>query len=112
MTETAAAGIDIPAFLDAAIVRHEGARRGFALYGAGLIALGILFLLPALAVGFWPWVAGSVMAPAVSVFAFRSAIERRERIEGLEVLREEWLGMQDRSDNAAGRFLDLIKKLY
>lgn len=103
----------IPAFLEMAIARHESAKRGYLVYGALLIGAGAVLLVLGLGLlSFWPWGATGVAALAVSVFAFRNVVERRERIEGLEVLREEWQDMPAKEESEALRFLDLIKKLY
>ncbi|MCB1884397.1 MAG: hypothetical protein KDG89_10455 [Geminicoccaceae bacterium] len=102
----------MPQFLEMAIARHDGAKRGHLLYGLALVAAGLVLLALAYPFGFWPLGAVGVAAVAVSVFAFRGVVERKERVEGLEVLREEWHDLRAGDDADAARFAGLVKQLY
>jgi hypothetical protein len=56
-----------------------------------------------------------VVTAAVAVFPYREMVERDERIEGLEVLREEWHGLASASatpQQDTDRFIELLWKLY
>jgi hypothetical protein len=96
---------------------HRGARRrlqlalwALLLVGLGLVALGLFGVLPLL-----PAVVVGVVTAAVAVIPYREMVERDERIEGLEVLREEWRGRASASatpQQDSERFIELLWKLY
>ncbi|MEZ5904889.1 MAG: hypothetical protein R3C69_07235 [Geminicoccaceae bacterium] len=69
--------------------------------------LGVLPLVPALVVG--------VVTAAVSVFPYRDGVERQERVDGLQVLHDEWRELESASaepEQERERFLGLLGKLY
>lgn len=102
---------------DSLMALHRGARRRLQLatwallvVGSGLVALALLGVLPqltALVVG--------IVTVAVAVFPYREMVERAERIDGLQVLREEWRGLAGASatpQQDTDRFIELLWKLY
>ena len=99
------------------IAVHRGASRGYRLYAAGLALAGAILVILAFA-GSLPWLPAlvtGVIALAVAIIPARHVIERRERIEGLEVLREEWRDLSKDSKNGDEnhqRFFALLHKLY
>lgn len=96
---------------------HRSGKRRFGLYGAILLGIGfILFLLGALTSlpTFW-LVAIGIITMAVSAFAFDQAFEHRERLDGLQVLREEWIQMRRQAPDDAEldpRFTRFLTSLY
>ena len=102
---------------EAMVETHRRAGRGMTLYWMFLVAGGI-----ALVVLGWidviPWLVGlitGIVAIAVAIFPWREAVERRERVEGLQVLGEEWREMI-REPNIGERerqgFAGLLWRLY
>lgn len=102
---------------DSLMATHRGARRrlqlalvALLLIGVGLVALALLGALPRL-----PALVVGVVTVAVAVFPYREMVERDERIEGLQVLREEWRGLASTSASPrqdTDRFIELLWKLY
>ncbi|MCB2054308.1 MAG: DUF3040 domain-containing protein [Geminicoccaceae bacterium] len=107
---------DDPPF-DQLIAIHRGARRGFLVYAVLLAIVGAALLVAGLA-GKIPWLIAlvtGVIALVVAIFPYRQSIERRERIEGLQVLAEEWRDIVARSADPVGareRFMGLLERLY
>ena len=96
---------------------HRGARRqlqlamwAFLVLGIGLVALGLLGALPQL-----PALVVGVVTTAVAVFPYREMVERDERIDGLQVLLDEWRNLASASATPrqdTDRFVELLWKLY
>jgi hypothetical protein len=96
---------------------HRGARRrlqlalwALLLVGFGLVALGFFGVLPRL-----PAVVMGVVTAAVAVIPYREMVERDDRVESLEALREEWRGLASTSatpQQDTDRFIELLWKLY
>jgi len=103
--------------LDSLMATHRGALRQFRLavwlllaIGAAVVGLGLLAYVPLL-----PAVVVGVVTLAVAVFPYREAVERSERIEGLQVLQDEWRELERSSttpEQDADRFIELLWKLY
>lgn len=112
---TVAAGARIP--FDGMMAVHRGAARQYRLYalllvgfGVALVGLGLLAVLPAV-----PALVIGVVTAAVAVFPYRDMVERRERVEGLRVLQDEWRELAPASTapaQDADRFVELLWKLY
>ncbi len=102
---------------DSLMATHRGARRRMQLVfwtllvvGLALAGLGLAGVLPRL-----PVVVVGVVTAAVAVFPYREMVERDERIEGLQVLQEEWRGLAAGSatpEQDTDRFIELLWKLY
>lgn len=102
---------------DSLMATHRGVRRRMQLVfwtllvvGLGLAGLGLAGVLPRL-----PLVVVGVVTAAVAVFPYREMVERDERIEGLQVLQEEWRGLAAGSatpEQDTDRFIELLWKLY
>ncbi len=99
------------------IAVHRGALRQYRLAAVLLLVMGLLLILLGL-IGILPQVlalvVGVVMA-AVSVFPYRDGVERQERIDGLQVLHDEWRELEGAStepEQDRERFLGLLWKLY
>lgn len=103
--------------LDRLMAVHRRALRQFRLAAWALLVVGALIVglgfftalpwLPALVVG--------VVCASVAVFPYREAVERDERIDGLQVLQDEWRELAQTSstpDQDADRFIELLWKLY
>ncbi|MEZ5826583.1 MAG: hypothetical protein R3C97_18195 [Geminicoccaceae bacterium] len=74
---------------------HRSAGRNMTLYCAFLVVAGVVLVVLGWT-GTIPWLIGlitGVVAIAVAIFPYREALERRERVEGLQVLGEEWREM-------------------
>lgn len=109
---------DLPRMpFDSLMAMHRGVRRRNQLYfwgllvvGLGLAALGFLGALPQVAA-----VVVGLVSAAVAVFPHCEMVERDERIEGLQVLQDEWREATLSSDapqQEADRFIELLWKLY
>ncbi|HRY25483.1 MAG: hypothetical protein H6852_06150 [Geminicoccaceae bacterium] len=109
------AGQPIP--FDSMMAVHRGALRQYRVAAALLLVIGLLVVglgllgmlpqVPALVVG--------VVTAAVSVFPYRDGVERQERIDGLQVLHDEWRELEGASaepEQERERFLGLLWKLY
>jgi hypothetical protein len=102
---------------DSLMATHRGARRRLQLamwallvLGIALVALGLAGVLPHL-----PALVVGVVTAAVAVFPYREMVERDERIEGLEVLQDEWRTLAQASTTPqqdTDRFIELLWKLY
>lgn len=97
------------------MARHAKAARGYRLALTGMVIVGLAvaalgLVSPTLRE---PLLAAGLMLAALAVVPFKEMRERRERIEGLEVLQEEWADLAAR-DNAVERheFFQLIARLY
>ena len=97
------------------MVRHgkarDGYRRAFVAMLAGGLGLTALALLAPTAQGLL--LTTGLLLAALAVVPLKEMLERGERIEGLEVLQEEWRDLAARTD-LAGRdqLLQLIARLY
>ena len=120
-TTTLASGMCTTQFLrvpfDSLMATHRGARRRLQLAMWALLVLGIIVIglgllgalprLPAMVVG--------IVTAAVAVFPYREMVERDERIDGLQVLQEEWRTLAAESatpQQDTDRFIELLWKLY
>lgn len=102
---------------DSLMATHRGARRRLQLamwtllvVGIGLVALGLLGALPQL-----PALVVGVVTAAVAVFPYREMVERDERVDGLQVLQDEWRNLASASATPrqdTDRFVELLWKLY
>ena len=103
--------------LESLMAGHRRAERQYRLAAVGLLLAGLLLValgwfavlpwLPALVVG--------VVTAAVAVFPYREGVERGGRVEGLQVLQDEWRELAQSSstpDQDADRFIELMWKLY
>ena len=97
------------------MARHAKAAQGYrlALIGIVVMGLGVAALGLVSPTMREPLVAAGLMLTALAVVPFKEMRERRERIEGLQVLQEEWADLAAR-DNAVERheFFQLIARLY
>ncbi len=109
---------DLPRMpFDSLMAMHRGVRRRnqlflWALLVAGLCsaALGFLGALPQVAA-----VVVGLVSAALAVFPHCEMVERDERIEGLQVLQDQWREAALSSDapqHDADRFIELLWKLY
>ncbi len=102
---------------DSLMATHRGARRRLQLAMVALLVTGLLLValgffgalpqLPAMMVG--------IVTAAVAVFPYREMVERDERIDGLQVLQEEWRSLASTSatpQQDTDRFIELLWKLY
>ena len=109
-------GPEEPAF-DQLMALHRGAGRGMMIYAALLVVGGIALVVLAVT-GAIPWLVGlvtGVIAMAVAVFPYRESVERRERVEGMGVLADEWGDLDKRGDlddQARRQFAGLLGRLY
>lgn len=113
----AAPGVGQRIPFDNMIAVHRGALRQYRVAAVLLLVAGLLLILLGL-IGMLPLVpalvVGVVMA-AVSVFPYRDGVERQERIDGLQVLHDEWRELEGASaepEQERERFLGLLWKLY
>ncbi len=112
---TPGVGQQIP--FDGMIAVHRGALRQYRVAAVLLFVAGLLLILLGL-VGVLPLVLAlvvGVVTAAVSVFPYRDGVERQERIDGLQVLHDEWRGLEGASaepEQERERFLGLLWKLY
>ncbi len=102
---------------DELMATHRGARRqlqlatwALLLVGGALVVMALAGWLPPL-----PAMVVGVVGAAVAVFPYREMVERDERIEGLQVLRDEWrelAGASASPQQDTERFVELLWKLY
>jgi hypothetical protein len=101
---------------DSLMAIHRGARRRnqlafwlLLLIGLVIVGLGFTGTLPQL-----PAIITGVVTIAVAVFPYCEMVERDERLEGLQVLEDEWRGaMQGGTPQQdTDRFIELLWKLY
>jgi len=96
---------------------HRGAMRSNLVFAVALAAAGVAVLLLGIA-GSLDWLLAlivGVMVLTLALFPLQQTIENRERVEGLEVLSEEWKEMTGRGEATSAnrdRFLELLAKLY
>lgn len=102
---------------DSLMAAHRGARRrnqllfwGLLVGGLAILGLGLLGVLPQVGA-----VVVGLVAAAVAVFPHCEMTERDERIEGLQVLQDEWREAalsSEAPEQDADRFIELLWKLY
>lgn len=109
---------DLPRMpFDSLMAAHRGARRrnqllfwGLSVGGLAILGLGLLGVLPQVGA-----VIVGLVTAAVAVFPHCEMAERDERIEGLQVLQDEWREAASSSGTPgqdADRFIELLWKLY
>jgi len=82
---------DSPPF-DRLIAVHRRNGRGMVAYGILLLLAGVAFIVMGWN-GTLPWMVGlitGIMTFFVAIFPYREALERDERMEGLQILSDEW----------------------
>lgn len=102
---------------DSMMAAHRGAARRYRMatvlllvIGLVLVGLGLLGILPLVAA-----IVVGIVTAAVAVFPYREGVERQERIDGLQVLNDEWRELESGGalpEPEREQFLGLLWKLY
>jgi hypothetical protein len=99
---------------------HAAGMRTSRAIGIGLAVLGVLLVAIGIAPAWlglvhgWPLWLGGLAVIAVAAFPTREYLEHRDRISGLEVLRDEWadLEAEGADDASKQRLREIVRSLY